>query len=396
MKKLAIITTHPIQYNAPLFRLLTERNSIELKVFYTWGQTASGNKFDPGFGKSINWDIPLLEGYDYEFVENTSTKPGSHHFKGIVNPTLIAILTQFQPTAILVFGWNFQSHLQVMRYFKGKTPIFFRGDSTLLDETKGYSLKKFLRRIVLKRVYQYVDICFYVGSANKAYYLKHGVTEQQLVYAPHAIDNQRFAESNAEYEEKTYNWKKTLGVDKATCIFVFAGKLEAKKNPLLLLETFTKIQDPGIRLIIIGNGPLETVLKERSVIDDRVILLPFQNQQQMPLVYRLGDIFVLPSKGPGETWGLAINEAMACYRPVIVSDKCGAAKDVVDEHTGWIFPHDQPVALLQIMQYIIFNKRKLQIMGKAANEKIASFNYEVIAASIESNLLRTKIISDLV
>ena len=66
-KRIAIVTSHPIQYYAPLFKLLAQR--IELKVFYTWGKD-SVEKYDPGFGKKVQWDVPLLEGYDYQYLEN--------------------------------------------------------------------------------------------------------------------------------------------------------------------------------------------------------------------------------------------------------------------------------------------------------------------------------------
>src|ERR1700743_166628 len=101
MRKLAIITTHPIQYYAPVFKLLQQRGQIAIKVFYTWGGQ-SVQKHDPGFNKAIQWDIPLLEGYDYKWVENTSTQPGSSHFKGIINPGLIDEVKEWQPDAILV------------------------------------------------------------------------------------------------------------------------------------------------------------------------------------------------------------------------------------------------------------------------------------------------------
>src|ERR1700752_1695452 len=120
MKKLAIVSTHPVQYNAPLFRLLAERNKIQLKVFYTWSQSESGSIFDPGFGIEKKWDIPLLDGYEHCFVPNTAADPGSHHFTGIKNPGLVNDIKEYQPDAILVYGWNFHSHLKVMRYFKGR------------------------------------------------------------------------------------------------------------------------------------------------------------------------------------------------------------------------------------------------------------------------------------
>ena len=103
MKKLAILTSHPIQYNAPWFRMLTDRNEIQLKVFYTWDQTEHGLKYDHGFGKKVEWDIPLLVGYDYRFVKNISKDPGSHHFKGLINPTLNKEIEEWGPDALLVF-----------------------------------------------------------------------------------------------------------------------------------------------------------------------------------------------------------------------------------------------------------------------------------------------------
>ena len=88
MDRLAIITTHPIQYNAPLFSLLNKRGKIHVKVFYTWGQSEKADLYDPGFGIERKWDIPLVEAYDHEFIENISRYPGTDHFMGIVNPGL--------------------------------------------------------------------------------------------------------------------------------------------------------------------------------------------------------------------------------------------------------------------------------------------------------------------
>src|SRR4051812_14907959 len=113
--------------------MLSKRHKIDVKVFYTWGEAVLKPKFDPGFGEEISWDIPLLEGYDHAFVKNVAKGPGSHHFNGIDNPGLMAQVSDWQPDALLVYGWNFRSHLKIIRSFKSK-PVYFRGDSTLLNE----------------------------------------------------------------------------------------------------------------------------------------------------------------------------------------------------------------------------------------------------------------------
>lgn len=82
MKKLAIITSHPIQYYAPWFRHLAGATDFSSRVFYLW-DFGVNQQMDMGFKQLIQWDIPLLTGYDYEFVPNMSSNPGTHHFWGL-------------------------------------------------------------------------------------------------------------------------------------------------------------------------------------------------------------------------------------------------------------------------------------------------------------------------
>ena len=101
---------------------------------------------------------------------------------------LMASIESFNPSALLVYGWNFDGHLAAMRHFHGSVPVWFRGDSTLLDPLPFW--KRTLRKIALNWVYRFVDRAFYVGQANKRYFLWCGLKEDQLTYAPHAVDNE--------------------------------------------------------------------------------------------------------------------------------------------------------------------------------------------------------------
>lgn len=364
-----------------------ERGIINIRVFYTWSQSVSGNITDDGFGITFSWDIPLLEGYDYVFVPNQATDPGIHHFTGIKNMTLISEIEDWKPDAILVYGWNFSSHFRTMRFFKNKIPVYFRGDSTLLSESSGINLKKFLRRIVLRIVYQYVDKAFYVGTANCDYFRKHGFKDSQLVYAPHAIDNTRFENLSQESIKMVMDWKCRLGICVEDIVILFSGKLEANKKPDLLLDTFLKLDHPGLHLIFAGTGPLAPNLIQKSDGHKYIHFLGFQNQSQMPLVYHLADICILPSGGP-ETWGLAINEAMASGKAVIMSDACGGSADLIRKgENGYVFARNNRTELLQLIHAMIHQgKRGLEQMGKRSRDIIQKFDYEIIAASLEQEI----------
>ena len=385
MKRLAIITTHPIQYTAPLFKLLATRDIIDIKVFYTWGEKVLEQKYDPGFGKTIEWDIPLLQGYEHTFVENISKDPGSHHFKGIDNPSLINEILQWRAEAILLFGWSFKSHLKTLRYFHNKIPVFFRGDSSLLNEKSGFSIKKIFRKLFLKWVYSHVDVAFYVGSAGKSYFNKFGLKNKQLVFAPHAIENERFKIKSKK------GFRDELGILPGEMVFLFAGKFEPVKNPEFLLKSFSRAELDGVHLVMVGNGELEAGLKEwvrNHQMESKIHFMNFQNQSEMPSIYHSANVFILASQS--ETWGLGVNEAMAAGLAILVSDKCGCAIDLVEnEINGFIFESGNADQLANKMNVLALDKNLVSEMGNQSAIKIQHWSITHICESLEKTMKKT-------
>ena len=387
MKKLAIITTHPIQYYAPIFRLLQARGVISIRVYYTLGKV-SGGVNDAGFGQKITWDIPLLEGYEYEWVENVSTGPGSANFKGIINPGLIGQINSWQPDAVLVFGWAYDSHLKALKYFKNKIPVFFRGDSTLINQQPG--IKGLLKFLFLRRVYSNVDHAFYVGKNNKAYFKRYGLKDNQLSFAPHAVDNERFKHPRGQEADEL---RQSLNLGKEDILIVYAGKFEPVKNVGLLLDAFIKLNKPKVHLLLVGNGVDERHLKNiaaGSINARNIHFSDFKNQTYMPVVYQAADLFCLPSKS--ETWGLSINEAMACSKAILASGNCGCAVDLVqNDKNGLIFKSGSIAGLVEALNRLTVSRDILEHYGKTSAVIIEPWNFLNIATAIENRLLNETI-----
>lgn len=384
--RLAIISTHPVQYYAPLFKALSGRKELTVHVFYGWHGPSAG-AFDPGFGADVAWDVPLLEGYPHTFLENTSADPGTHHFRGITTPGLIPAVEAWEPDALLIFGWNYWSHLAALRHFKGRVPVYFRGDSTLLDEQGGPRV--WARRLFLRWVYRHVDSALYVGQHNRAYFRAHGLTEDALRWVPHAIDNRRFADPEGVHTRNARAWCQKLGIPEEAPAAVFAGKLSQKKAPDVLIAAFKQLQGSNAHLIIAGSGAKEAALRAQAADHPRIHFIGFQNQSRMPVVYRLGDVVVLPSRGPGETWGLAINEAMASGRAVIASTAVGCAPDLITPGVnGAIVPPEDVDALRAALQQPLADEGLRARMGAASAARIADWSipaaaertYQAIAA----------------
>lgn len=371
--RLAIIVSHPIQYYAPLYQRLARRSDLEIKVFFTWhaGQAAME---DHGFKKTVAWDIPLTEGYEFELVPNVSSKPGTDRFWGLRNPALVRRVMAWRPDLVHITGWAWLSHLLALRAFhKRGIRTLFRGDSHLLDSNQR-GFRWWAKHALLQRVYSWPNGFLVVGTANRSYYEAFGVEPDRLYSCPHSIDVVRFAEPADVYEQEAANWRQQLGIAPHQCVLLFAGKFEDKKQPIALMHVVQKLADPRLVLLMVGGGELEAEINAHAAANSEFTrVLPFQNQSRMPIVYRMGDIFVLPSKS-GETWGLAVNEAMACGRPVLVSDRVGCAADVVEKSYGRIFPWSDLLALKQAISDLSKDQNRLLEMRRTAAKQAWLFD----------------------
>lgn len=312
---------------------------MAVKVFFTWhGGTDAVH--DAGFGRKFAWDTALTEGYEWELAPNTARDPGTHHFWGLRNPGLAARVLAWRPDAIHLTGYAWCSHLLALRSWAAqRVPVLFRGDSHLLDGQRGF--RAWLKGLVLRQVFRWPRAFLCVGQANRRYYEAFGVPSEKLFPCPHSVEVERFAEPDAEHEAAARDWRRELGVAADQRVLLFAGKFEPKKRPVALMEAFLREAPPGWLLLMLGDGALGDQVRQLArQHSERFRVLPFQNQSRMPVVYRLGDLFVLPS-AYAETWGLAVNEALACGRPVLVSDRVGCAEDVVrPQFNGRVFRHD--------------------------------------------------------
>lgn len=337
-RRLAVVLSHPTQYYSPWFRWLQARcPDVQPRVFYLWEFGVVPTR-DPQFGRTFAWDVDLRSGYDHEFVPNTATEPGTHHFHGLRNPDLAARLAAWRPEALLLFGYKWESHLRAILWARRTgCPLLFRGDSHFL----GRGPPGWPRRWPLAFLYRQFAAFLCVGRANRAYFSALGVPEHRLFHAPHAVDATRFDPADPALLDQAAALRQDLGLAPATRVVLFAGKLIPAKQPRELLAAYLAVRPPDSALVIVGDGPERPALEAaaRTAPPGSVHLLPFANQSEMPARYLLADVFALPSRGLYETWGLAVNEAMHLGTPPLVSDRVGCQQDLVEEGvTGWVFP----------------------------------------------------------
>ncbi|MBA4445338.1 glycosyltransferase family 4 protein [Cylindrospermopsis raciborskii CS-506_D] len=373
--RLGILVTHPIQYYVPWYQNLATHPGIILTVYYCYQQTAQGQAA-AGFGVAFDWDIPLLQGYNYQFLVNQSSNPNVFDFWGCDTPEITDIIKLGKFDAFIVHGWYTKSYWQaILACWQSQTPLFVRGDSHLLTERS--SLKVWLKyrfyRWFIPKFTRYLA----VGRRAEEYYLYYGAQATKIVFCPHAVDNQFFASHALALSGERGKIRQDWGIPENALVFLFVGKFIPKKRPGDFLGAIALASQKSAHIwgLMVGDGELcpEMVTTAQSQ-QLNITFVGFLNQTQLPRAYTAADVLVLPSDG-GETWGLVVNEAMASGLPAIVSDRVGCSPDlVIPGKTGEIFPCGDVAALAQILQRFAAHPGDVATMGNAAKSLIAHYS----------------------
>ena len=367
-----------------MFRNLAQRPDLDFEVFFAMLPDSAAQ--GAGFGVAFDWDIPLLDGYPYRVLKNVSGQPGVTTFRGCDTPGIHEELRKLKPDAVVVNGWVVKTCLQALWSAKRLgIPCIVRGEANNLRPRPGW--KRFLQGLLVRRYDGYVAI----GKANHSFYRSHGVAEAKIGEALYCIENSRLQrgvrETKARRAELRRHWKLPEG---QTC-FLFCGKFEEKKHPFELVTAFRQSVTSGCSasLLMVGDGPLRSAC-ERYAADHElpIVFAGFLNQSEIVDAYVAADVSVLPSDH-GETWGLVVNEGMACGLPAIVSDQVGCREDlIVEGKTGWSFPFGDWTALAELLSRVGGDVEGLRSMSEACLELIASYSPAAAADGIAAAIAK--------
>ncbi|MCP4309292.1 MAG: glycosyltransferase family 4 protein [bacterium] len=332
--RIAVLASHPVQYYAPLFGELARR--LDVHVFYAH-RASPAQQAAAGFETAFDWDVDLLSGYPYTFLKNVAASPGANHFSGCDTPDIAQHLEAGGFRTLLVTGWHLKCYWQGIWAAKRRgASVLVRGDSQL--ETPRSLPKRWAKRAVYPGLLRVFSAALYVGQRNRAYFVHYRYPHDSLFHSPHCVDNRRFASGATPAARLAL--RSRLGVAPDDHAILFAGKLVSLKRPLDVVDAAAQLRADGLcaHMIVAGSGPMEEELRARAAAAGVPLhLLGFRNQTEMPSVYAASDVLVLPSGN--ETWGLVCNEALACGRPIVVSDSVGAAPDLLtDGAVGRMFP----------------------------------------------------------
>jgi glycosyltransferase involved in cell wall biosynthesis len=371
--RVALFATHPIQYHVPWFQKLSARPELEFKVFF--GFEPDAVQQGVGFGVGFHWDIPLRDGYASEMLTNVSKGPSLGVFAGCDTPRVGESLRTWAPDAAILTGWHSKMLIQAWwAAVRLRVPRILRGESNAIRRREAW--KRAGHRFWLHGFHEFLAI----GKANHEFYRQAGIPDQRIHDCPYFVDNKRFSASAQALHERRGELRREWAIPADATCFLFSGKLIAKKRPLDLFAALHLAHPvvPSMHLLVAGTG--ELMAQARAIATAQrlpVTFAGFLNQTEIARAYVAADCLVLPSD-TGETWGLVVNEAMACGLPAVVSDQVGCGPDlVIDGLTGAKFPMGDVQALANRMIECARDRPGLLSMGtKARHHVLSSYSVE--------------------
>jgi glycosyltransferase involved in cell wall biosynthesis len=378
MLRVAHLITHPIQYNAPLYREIQRTGAFHLRVFFE-NDFSLREHTDKGFSRAISWGRDLLGGYDHQFLPACCLRD-TNTFLFPMNLGFWTALRSGAFDAVWIHGYNRLVHLLAVLQARGLgIPVALRGDTNHFIPRRSLT-KEAVRSTFLRGLHAVTQGFLAVGAANRAHYLAHGAPPDRVFFAPFSVDHAHLEAVVQTQPEVTRHIREQLDLEPDRAVLLFVGRFVPEKGLEDLLRAYRRVLQvaPPQRhphLVLVGDGPLRTWL-ESELADHSlplVRIVGFKNQMELPHYYAIANILVLPSRT--EAWGLVVNEAMALSRPVIVSDAAGASHDLVlPGKTGWTYQVGDPEALAARMESAVRNLDHLVEMGRCAHAHVQAYS----------------------
>jgi glycosyltransferase involved in cell wall biosynthesis len=372
--RVALLTEIISPYRIPVFNALARLKGIELHVIFL-------EETDP---TQRHWLVYKDEiEFSYEVLPAWRRRWGSWHI--LLNRGMRSALEGFRPHSILCGGYNYPAFWEALTWAKFHNTHFAAWiESTSRDQRNPSVLARFIKQWFIRNCGSFAV----PGKSSFEYVRSMGVPAERIHTAPNAVDNQRFAHLARSAREREAQCRTELGLPPR--YFVYAGRVTREKGVFQLLEAYTRLE-PELRskvgLVLVGEETARNELMKNAakVYPGRVVFPGFAQRDQLAAFYALAEALVFPTLS--DTWGLVVNEAMACGLPIIATDVAGCVADLVqDGENGYVIPSADVGKLAGAMAAFACDPQLAARMGERSARLIESYSPECCAAGLATSV----------
>ncbi len=373
--KIAILTSHVIQYQDSLFKQIAKHPRIDLTVLFC-SKDGAEEYWDEDFGLSLKWNIDALTGYKHKFLKNYRLCKTTSLFFHYCNLPVVKEIKRGRFDAILIMcGWNYcTSWLTILTCILRNVPFLLYGDSSFIKNSG--IIKEMPKRFIFSKASGFMI----TGAMNVEYYKYYGADPKLFFAMPWAVDNKKFTKISGIVKQDKDKLRASHNLSCYKVMIAFSGKLIKRKNPIHVLQALELMKNRNkVEVMYIGSGGEKESLADyvRTHNINGVHFLGFINQDEMPKILGISDVFVLPSSF--DPRGTVVNEAMACGLPVVISNMVGVygKGDIVrDGDNGFVHNVGDIPHLAAILDRLAEDKELREKMGRRSLEIISEWSYD--------------------
>jgi glycosyltransferase involved in cell wall biosynthesis len=374
--RVGLLAGSPVPFKIPLYRRLSQAPELDLTVIYAsnLGVREIGPEL-AGYGIRFRWDTDLLSGYQSTFLRAADRNRGyGVRFTQLADPDIVPLLARQRFDVLWLEGYSSITHLLAVASQRfQRRGLVMREEQTLLHPR---ALSKTLAKEVLMRaLFRQLDAAVYIGRENRRWLEHYGISAERLFPSPYVPDTDRFSAEAAQLRPQRDQLRLEFGfAPEDGPLVISTSRLVENKQPAMALEAFKRVRSQHrCGLLIVGSGPAENDLRdavEREQIPD-VRFAGFLNQSEVSRAYAAADVFMLLSRS-GETFGMAVAEAMHFGLALILSDKVGSAADLLaDGGNGFVVYRDDPDGAASALERLVTDTALRERFGASSSERIA-------------------------
>lgn len=333
-----------------------------------------------GMDDVYQWD--LVKGSDnFKRVTLFAGREAQARFGATLRQRVHAALEACQPAAVAVPGWADPAGLIALQWcMSRRIPAIMMSDSTEWDQSRNF-WKEWIKGYLVRLA----SAGLVAGTPHAAYIQKLGMDSRRVFMGYDVVDNDHFEKGADEARQRDPELRTKHGLPKK--YFLASARFVEKKNLIRLIRAYARYRDLARKsagpdsdadawdLVLLGDGPMRGAIDEQIAafnLKQRVWLHGFKQYDELPIFYGLAKVFVHASTT--EQWGLVVNEAMASGLPVMVSNRCGCAMDLVKESvTGFSFDPLNLEEMADMMFRFAAKPAELAKMGEAARKLMANW-----------------------
>jgi glycosyltransferase involved in cell wall biosynthesis len=377
MKRRLLILTEIISpYRIPLFNCLAQEPGIDLHVVFL-------AENDP---RLRQWKVYREEiRFSHEILP--SWRGRVRGFNVLVNGRVVQALQRASPQIVLCGGYNYFASWQALIWSRLRNvPFVLWSESNRYDARRGHAAIEMLKAEFLGHCTGFVV----PGHAAEEYLRAHKIRKDRIFFAPNAIDNDLFRDLSLDARRNSAIRRRELDLPDRYVLFV--GRVVREKGVFELVKAYGALEEDvrrSLGLVIVGDGPARVELQEEAsrVRGGTIKFAGFVQREQLPAHYALAEMFVLPTYT--DTWGLVVNEAMACGLPVIVSRIAGCTADLIEEEWNGLLIEPRDVSSLKSAISRLAGRPDLcASMGARASEQIDRYSPKAWSVAI-ANAMKT-------